>query len=128
MDVLAVIAAVREAAEIGRNGGGATLIEGLTYRFKPHSMADDTTKYRTKEEEAEWTQRDPLVRFGKYLAKKGLWSEEDTARVKEEAKNTVNEQIKKAEQTEKMTVSSLIDSMFENTPQHLEEQKADFLS
>ncbi|WP_373230994.1 pyruvate dehydrogenase (acetyl-transferring) E1 component subunit alpha [Cohnella sp.] len=126
MDVLAVISAVQEAAEIGRNGGGATLIEAITYRFRPHSMADDTTKYRTKEEEQEWSVRDPLVRFGKYLESKGLWSEEDTARVKEEAKNTVNEHIKKAEQTEKMTVAGLIDSMFENTPQHLEEQKADF--
>jgi pyruvate dehydrogenase E1 component alpha subunit len=126
MDVLAVIAAVQEAAEIGRNGGGATLIEALTYRFRPHSMADDTTKYRTKEEEQDWSTRDPLVRFGKFLEKKGLWTEDDTARVKEEAKNAVNEHIKKAEQTEKMTVAGLIDSMFEVTPQHLEEQKADF--
>jgi pyruvate dehydrogenase E1 component alpha subunit len=126
MDVLAVISAVQEAAEIGRNGGGATLIEGLTYRYRAHSMADDPTKYRTKEEEQEWSLKDPLVRFGKYLEKKGLWSEEDTARVREEAKNTVNEHIKKAEQTEKMTVSGLIDSMFEHTPPHLEEQKADF--
>lgn len=126
MDVLAVISAVREAAEIGRNGGGATLIEGLTYRYRPHSMADDTTKYRTKEEEAEWSAKDPLSRFGKYLASKGLWSEEDTARVKEEAKAVVNEHIKKAEQTPKMTVPGLIDSMFEHTPPHLEEQKVDF--
>jgi pyruvate dehydrogenase E1 component alpha subunit len=126
MDVLAVISAVQEAAKIGRSGGGATLIEALTYRYRPHSMADDTSKYRTKEEEQEWSLRDPLVRFGKYLEKKGLWSEEDTARVKEEAKNTVNEHIKKAEQTEKMTVAGLIDSMFETTPQHLEEQKAEF--
>src|SRR5690606_14097235 len=51
MDVLAVISAVKEAAAIAREGGGATLIESLTYRYRPHSMADDTTKYRTKEEE-----------------------------------------------------------------------------
>ncbi|SFE58412.1 pyruvate dehydrogenase E1 component alpha subunit [Paenibacillus algorifonticola] len=126
MDVLAVIKAVRDAAERGRNGEGATLIELLTYRYRAHSMADDTTKYRTKDEEAEWAPKDPLIRFGKYLESKGLWSEEDTARVKEEAKATVNEQIKKAEAVEKMTVEGLIDSMFETTPQHLEEQKADF--
>jgi pyruvate dehydrogenase E1 component alpha subunit len=89
-------------------------------------MADDTTKYRTKDEENDWATRDPLVRFGKYLEAKGLWTEEDTNRVKEESKATVNEHIKKAEQTEKMTVAGLIDSMFEKTPQHLEEQKADF--
>lgn len=126
MDVLAVISAVQEAAEIAREGGGATLIEAVTYRFRPHSMSDDATKYRTKEEEQEWALRDPLVRFGKYLESKGLWSEEDTARVKEEAKAAVAEHIKKAEQTEKMTVAGLIDSMFETTPPHLEEQKADF--
>ncbi|MBW7456734.1 pyruvate dehydrogenase (acetyl-transferring) E1 component subunit alpha [Paenibacillus sepulcri] len=126
MDVLAVYKAVSEAAERGRNGEGATLIELLTYRYRPHSMADDTSKYRTKEEEGEWSLKDPLVRFGKYLEQKGLWSEEETARVKEEAKAAVNENIKKAEATEKMTVNGLIDSMFENTPQHLEEQKVDF--
>ncbi|GAB6990055.1 pyruvate dehydrogenase (acetyl-transferring) E1 component subunit alpha [Paenibacillus pini] len=126
MDVLAVISAVQEAAEKARNGEGATLIEALTYRFRPHSLSDDATKYRTKDEEGEWNAKDPIVRFAKYLEKKGLWTEEDTARVKDEAKATVNEQIKKAEQTEKMTVSGLIDSMFEHTPKHLEEQKADF--
>lgn len=126
MDVLAVISAVQEAAEIARNGGGATLIEALTYRFRPHSMADDATKYRTKDEENDWSTRDPIVRLGKYLESKGLWSEEDTTRIREEAKATVNEHIKKAEQEAKMTVPGLIDSMFEHTPPHLEEQKADF--
>ncbi|MFE0556714.1 pyruvate dehydrogenase (acetyl-transferring) E1 component subunit alpha [Paenibacillus sp. FSL W8-0187] len=126
MDVLAVIKAVRDAAERGRNGEGATLIEAVTYRFRPHSLSDDATKYRTKEEEGEWNEKDPIARLAKYLEAKGLWTEEDTARVREEAKAKVNEQIKKAEQTEKMTVPGLIDSMFEQTPKHLEEQKADF--
>ncbi|MGW8958066.1 pyruvate dehydrogenase (acetyl-transferring) E1 component subunit alpha [Paenibacillus sp. NPDC055715] len=126
MDVLAVIKAVQEAAERGRNGEGATLIEAVTYRFRPHSLSDDASKYRSKEEEVEWNAKDPIARFAKYLEKKGLWTEEDTARVKEEAKAKVNEEIKKAEKTEKMTISGLIDSMFESTPKHLEEQKADF--
>ncbi|UOK61531.1 pyruvate dehydrogenase (acetyl-transferring) E1 component subunit alpha [Paenibacillus sp. OVF10] len=123
MDIFAVIKAVQEAAERGRNGEGATLIEAVTYRFRPHSLSDDASKYRTKEEEAEWSAKDPIARFAKYLEKKGLWTEEDTARVKEEAKAKVNEEIKKAEKTEKMTISGLIDSMFEQTPKHLEEQK-----
>ncbi|WP_168122650.1 pyruvate dehydrogenase (acetyl-transferring) E1 component subunit alpha [Paenibacillus sp. HB172176] len=126
MDVLAVIKAVSEAAERGRNGEGATLIEMVTYRYRPHSMSDDTSKYRTKDEENEWAPKDPLIRFGKFLESKGLWSDEDTARVKEEAKAKVAEQIKKAEATEKMTIPGLIDSMYETTPKYLEEQKADF--
>ena len=95
MDVLAVIKAVRDAAERGRNGEGATLIEAVTYRFRPHSLSDDASKYRTKEEEGEWNEKDPIARLAKYLEAKGLWTEEDTARVKEEAKAKVNEQIKK---------------------------------
>lgn len=126
MDVLAVIKAVQDAAERGRNGEGATLIEAVTYRFRPHSLSDDATKYRSKEEEGQWNEKDPIARLAKYLEKKGLWTEEDTARIKDEAKAKVNEQIKKAEQTEKMTIPGLIDSMFEQTPKHLEEQKADF--
>ena len=126
MDVLAVIKAVSEAAERGRNGEGATLIEMITYRYRPHSMSDDTSKYRTKDEENEWAPKDPLIRFGKFLEGKGLWSDDDTARVKDEAKAKVAEQIKKAEATEKMTISGLIDSMYETTPKYLEEQKADF--
>jgi pyruvate dehydrogenase E1 component alpha subunit len=127
MDVLAVYQAVSEAAERARAGEGATLIEALTYRYRPHSMADDTTKYRTKDEEGDWEPKDPLNRFRTYLQGKGLWSEEDETRVKEEAKAAVAEHIKKAEETEKMTVAGLIDSMFEHTPKHLEEQKANFV-
>lgn len=126
MDVFAVIKAVQEAAERGRNGEGATLIEAVTYRFRPHSLSDDASKYRSKEEEGEWSEKDPISRVVKYLEKKGLWSEEDTQRVREEAKAKVNEEIKKAEKTEKMTISGLLDTMFETTPKHLEEQKADF--
>ncbi|MFC0212518.1 pyruvate dehydrogenase (acetyl-transferring) E1 component subunit alpha [Paenibacillus chartarius] len=127
MDALAVYKAVSDAAERARNGGGATLIEALTYRFRPHSMADDATKYRTKEEEAEWEKKDPISRLRTYLTAKGLWSEEEEAAVREDAKNTVAEQIKKAEATEKMTIAGLIDTMFEKTPKHLEEQKAEYL-
>ncbi|MBC8079139.1 MAG: pyruvate dehydrogenase (acetyl-transferring) E1 component subunit alpha [Gorillibacterium sp.] len=126
MDVVAVYKAVKDAVDRGRNGEGATLIEILTYRFKPHSLSDDTSKYRSKEEETEWGLKDPIIRFGNYLASKGLWTEEDTARVKEETKAVVAEHIKKAEATEKMTVAGLIDRMFETPTQQLQEQKADF--
>jgi len=126
MDVLAVYKAVSEAREHALNGM-PTLIEALTYRFGPHSMSgDDPSKYRTKEEQGEWESRDPLVRFRKFLQSKKLWSEEDENKVVEEAKQHVNEQIKKAEETARMSIPGLIDSMYEATPPHLEEQKAMF--
>lgn len=129
MDVLAVIKTTQDARERGINGEGATLIEALTYRYGPHTMAgDDPTRYRTGEEQSEWEQRDPLIRFRKFLEGKGLWSEKDEEAVIEEAKQAVADAIKKADETPKMKVSELIDTMFETLPPALEEQKAEYVA
>jgi TPP-dependent pyruvate/acetoin dehydrogenase alpha subunit len=66
MDVLAVRAACAEAVASARAGGGPTLIECKTYRFTGHSRSD-ARGYRTREEEAEWSGRDPLVVMGARL-------------------------------------------------------------
>src|SRR5699024_8224126 len=48
MDVLAVYAVTKHARDKAIDGGGPTLIETLTYRYGPHTMAgDDPTRYRT---------------------------------------------------------------------------------
>ncbi|MBP1930952.1 pyruvate dehydrogenase (acetyl-transferring) E1 component subunit alpha [Ammoniphilus resinae] len=128
MDVLAVYKAVSNAAEQARNGEGPTLIEAITYRYGPHTMAgDDPSRYRNSKEEEEWKAKDPLIRFRKFLTEKGLWSEAEEYQVVEEAKLTIAEGIKKADETAQMTIPNLIDSMFETTPEHLEEQKREFL-
>lgn len=128
MDVLAVYKVVSDAAKRARNGEGPTLIEAITYRYNPHTMAgDDPSRYRQKIEEEEWRRKDPLIRFRKYLTKRGLWSEEEEDSVIEEAKNTIANELKRADETPKMTIPDLIDSMFEQTPFHLEKQKAEFL-
>lgn len=127
-DVLAVFKASQIAAERARLGE-PTLIEAITYRFGPHSMSgDDPSKYRTKEEQNEWEQKDPISSFRSFLESKKLWSSEDEERTIEEAKEAVAEHIKKAENVQKMTVPELIDSMFEETPPHLELQKAQYVS
>lgn len=126
MDVLAVYAATQEAVDRARDGDGPTLIESLTFRYGPHTMSgDDPTRYRTKDLEEEWETKDPLVRFRKFLTDKGLWSESDEESVIEEAKNAVNDALKKADEYPKMTVSGLIDSMFSELPSDLARQKAD---
>ena len=73
MDPLAVYAATHEARERAINGEGPTLIETLTYRYGPHTMAgDDPTRYRTAESDNEWEKKDPLVRFRKFLEGKRI--------------------------------------------------------
>jgi pyruvate dehydrogenase E1 component alpha subunit len=59
MDVLAVDAAARRAAEAVRGGGGPHFVEFRTYRFRAHSMYDPEL-YREKSEVETWKHRDPL--------------------------------------------------------------------
>jgi len=59
MDALVVREAVMRAAERARRGEGPTLIEAKTYRYYGHSHSDNRA-YRTRDEEAEWKDRDPI--------------------------------------------------------------------
>ena len=95
MDALAVYQATKEARDRAINGEGPTLIETMTYRYGPHTMAgDDPTRYRTSDEDAEWEKKDPLVRFRKFLENKGLWSEEKT-KLLNVLKTTSRKQLKR---------------------------------
>jgi len=96
-DLFAVYAATREAVSKARSGGGPTLIEGVTFRFGPHTTADDPTKYRTDQEIEPWKPLDPMVRLKLYLKTKGLWSEEQEAQATEEAQKEIDEAVREAE-------------------------------
>ncbi|MDQ0217250.1 pyruvate dehydrogenase (acetyl-transferring) E1 component subunit alpha [Peribacillus cavernae] len=123
MDPLAVYSAVKDARERAINGEGPTLIETLTYRYGPHTMAgDDPTRYRTTDLDNEWEQKDPLVRFRKFLEKKGIWNEEKENETIEKAKEDIKEAIKIADETPKQKVTDLMEIMYEEMPHNLKEQ------
>ena len=96
-DLFAVYAATREARERAVSGSGPTMIEAVTYRFGPHTTADDPTKYREDAELEEWKSRDPMLRLQKYLKGKGLWSEEEEKKFKAEADAIVSQSVEEAE-------------------------------
>jgi TPP-dependent pyruvate/acetoin dehydrogenase alpha subunit len=60
-DVAEVAAAVGNAVERARAGGGPVLIEAITYRWFGH-YAGDRAAYRLEEEVQEWRELDPLIR------------------------------------------------------------------
>lgn len=127
MDVLAVYAATKDARDRAINGKGPMLIETLTYRYGPHTMAgDDPTRYRTDDLDSEWEKKDPLVRFRKFLEGKKLWSEEDENKVIEEAKEDIKKAIKKADGYPAQKVTDLIGNMFEELPTNLQEQMEEY--
>ncbi len=62
MDVIAVMHAVQEAADLVRAGNGPCFLEFRTYRFRAHSMFD-AELYRSKAEVERWKQHCPIAAF-----------------------------------------------------------------
>jgi 2-oxoisovalerate dehydrogenase E1 component len=88
MDVLAVHQAVRRAAERARRGEGPTLIECKTYRWFGHSRSDPRV-YRTKEEEKEWRERDPIQRLARRLVEASVATQEEVDAVLAHAQEAI---------------------------------------
>ncbi|WP_400994738.1 thiamine pyrophosphate-dependent enzyme [Agromyces sp. GXQ0307] len=87
MDPLAVHLAMREAEGVLRAGDGPAVIEAEVYRYFHQNgpYPGSAFGYRTKEEESEWRERDPLLRVARELERIGLASPDDVAGVREQA-------------------------------------------
>lgn len=90
--------AIEEAAERARKGEGPTLLDIRTYRYKGHSMSDPQ-KYRTKEEVAEWQERDPIEHCLKVIKENKWLTDKKLEEIDEWVKNEVTESIKFAEES-----------------------------
>jgi pyruvate dehydrogenase E1 component alpha subunit/2-oxoisovalerate dehydrogenase E1 component len=95
MDVLAVEAAARHAAEAARNGG-PFLLEARTYRFRAHSMSDPDL-YRTKEEIETWKLRDPIGILESHLREMKTISDRELAGLKKSVEAEVEDAVAFAE-------------------------------
>lgn len=70
-DVLKVYDAAQEAVTRAREGGGPTLLNCDTYRFRGHHIGDPGTSYRDREEVQEQERkRDPIRRLAAVLTEK----------------------------------------------------------
>jgi TPP-dependent pyruvate/acetoin dehydrogenase alpha subunit len=121
-DFLAVRSAVLEAAERARAGAGPTLIEAVTYRMGGHSTSDDPTRYVPKETLAEWERRDPVVRFGRFLAKRKLWSESVRETMQQEATEEVNAAVQVAQGTPRPGLETIFSDVYADVPTHIRKQ------
>ena len=96
MDVQAVEAATRGAVDRIRAGEGPFLLECRTYRFRPHSMFDSEL-YRTKDEVAEWRERDPIEQLAGRMTAAGLLDEAGRAALEAEVAAEVEAAVAFAE-------------------------------
>jgi len=123
-DVLAVLAATRQALERARGGQGPTLIEGITYRMAAHTTADDAGRYRDEEEVAAWRARDPLERVRRHLESQGAWEPAWQADVEEAASGAVEAAVEEAEALPPLGAGDIFDAMFAEPTAPLRAQRS----
>ncbi len=118
MDVLAVKEAVAASAERVRSGDGPELIECKTYRYRGHSRSDPR-KYRTKEEEKHWRDRDPIVAFRKRLVDGKVMSDEECNTIEKEVEAEIAEAEKFAvEESQSLPPEQLYEDVYKGWIQH----------
>ncbi len=125
-DVRAVYGAVARARQRALAGEGPTLIEAQVYRLGPHSTSDDPKRYRSEEELTAWKQKDPIARVKHELLKAGLLTEEEDARLWEEAKSRLGEALAAAEKTGPVDPLTMFDDVFAQPSERLTEERAQF--
>jgi pyruvate dehydrogenase E1 component alpha subunit len=89
---------VARAAERARAGEGPTLLEFRTYRYKGHSMSDPQ-KYRTKDEVAQYKDRDPVEVVRTTILEKKFATEKELDAIDEKIVAQVDESVKFAEES-----------------------------
>ncbi|MGV0039537.1 thiamine pyrophosphate-dependent dehydrogenase E1 component subunit alpha [Mycobacterium colombiense] len=83
-DPLAVKAALDQALQRAREGGGPTFIEAVTFRFRGHYFGDRAPYIPAGQLEAALA-ADPVPRFRRHLADAGVCGEDELARIEGEA-------------------------------------------
>jgi len=92
-DPLAVVAALNDAIARARKGGGPTLLECVTFRFRGHYFGDQMA-YIPKEQMAAALDADPVPAFRSRLASLGICSAEELDEIDAAAAATVEEALR----------------------------------
>jgi acetoin:2,6-dichlorophenolindophenol oxidoreductase subunit alpha len=108
-DVEVVYDQVKGAADRARHGGGPSLIELKTYRFRGHSRTDQAP-YRTKDELERWLQRDPINLLKERMVADGQL---DTTEF-EELRGSAERAIHQAVEWAKAEPFPALDSLYED--------------
>ncbi|NLD42230.1 MAG: MFS transporter [Chloroflexi bacterium] len=92
MDPVAMYVAVRDLTARMRSEPQPFLLEARTYRHVHHagSLAGSAFGYRTRDEEAEWLDRDPIDTFGPRLVALGIITEEEDGRLRRAARRAID--------------------------------------
>lgn len=114
-DVLEVRKVTAEAIERARNGGGPSLLEFQTYRWRGHFEGDQQT-YRTVDEVESWKHRDPLLKLRRQLEDKLGVSKEELMAIEIDAKREVDDAVEWADELPGPSVAMLLEDVYSAGP------------
>ena len=111
MDIIEVKKAIKEGVDRARKGDGPTLVECKTYRWYGHSSSDQRA-YRTREEEAQWKERDPITVLRKMLVDNVLATVEECDKAEQRATKTIDDATNFAIESPYPDVSELYNDIY----------------
>jgi pyruvate dehydrogenase E1 component alpha subunit len=114
-DVVAVYQATLEAVERARRGGGPSLIECKTYRYRGHTLGDEAfvmKPYRTEEEIAGWIERYPIMILRGKLQDADVITEEQATEIDRHVRARVQEAVTFARESPLPDVGEVADHVF----------------
>lgn len=91
-DVLEVYSVCKEAIERARKGEGPSIIESVTMRMQGHAAYDDAW-YVPKDELEKWKEKDPILRFEKFLIEKGILSQSEKNQILTKIKLEIDDSV-----------------------------------
>ena len=110
-DLLAVREAVSEAVQRARGGGGPSLIENVTYRWRGHSKSD-ANRYRTQEEIEAWKRKCPIARFRERLIAGGELTETEANEIERRARADIDAAVAFAEASPEPDLSTIEEGVY----------------
>lgn len=122
-DAIAVHAAVSEAIERARSGGGAGVVEAITYRLSDHTTADDATRYRSEDEVSAMWKREPLSRLRAWLGNNGWWSKAQEEELIEATKARIEAAREAVAKIPPQKPTDIFDDLYARLPPSLEIQR-----
>jgi pyruvate dehydrogenase E1 component alpha subunit len=119
-DVIAVRDAVERALARGRDGGGATLIECITYRLSDHTTADDASRYRDDSDVSPHWAEEPVARLREHLVQAHGWTKAEEEGLRSENHAAVEAAAEAYLATAPQPVTAIADYIFDALPPDLQ--------
>jgi len=126
-DPIAMLIGVKQALKQIRHDGKPFFIEAVSYRICNHTTADDATRYMQQKALQEAEQKEPLIRYKKFLRQYQDWNDEDDSELYQACQLTVDQAIEHYKNTKPQADGDFFDYMYQDLPVDLAQQKQQFL-